>query len=99
MNMSKRSEFFDRLKAYVTQDFQGPLLTKCKRWGAATLAMAIAIAFVVFGASFLGTKQFLNACQASFCMFWMALGVGIIISIFGIFFWLSKWEVDPAHEP
>lgn len=99
MNMSKRSEFFDRLKSYVTQDFQGPLLTKCQRWAAATLAIAIALAFVTFGGHFLGTKQFLAACQASFCMFWMALGVGIIVSVFGIFIWLSQWEVDPAKGP
>jgi TM2 domain-containing membrane protein YozV len=99
MNMSQRSEFFNRLKSYVTQDFQGPLLTKCQRWGAATLAMAVALAFVVFGAHFMATKQFFAACQASFCMFWMSLGCGIIVSVFGIMVWLSKWEVDPAGNP
>ncbi len=100
MNMLNRTDtFFNRLKAYVTQDFQGPLLAKTKRWGAASLAMATALAFVIFGGYLLGTKDFLMACQASFCTFWMVLGVMIIVSVFGLYVWLNNWEVDPAKEP
>jgi sterol desaturase/sphingolipid hydroxylase (fatty acid hydroxylase superfamily) len=93
------SLFFNRLRAYITQDFDGPLLTKCKRWFLASLCVAFAVSFIIFGAFLSAGSGFWLASRMSFSLFWLSFGVGVIVSVFGIYWWLTKWEADPAQDP
>jgi hypothetical protein len=74
------------------QAFTDPVLIKCQRWVAAACVLAFAVASIAFGAYYGTTSDTDWAIRASFCFFWMTLGVVVIIGVFAIYAYLARCE-------
>lgn len=86
------SQVLARLRSRLLGAVDEPLLNKVQRWAAASIAIAFAVACAVFGAVYSWTPSMVLAARESFAFFWMALGVAIFVSTFGIAKWLGERE-------
>lgn len=82
--------FLSRLRSRITQEIDEPLLNKVKRWAAASIAVAFAVACIVFGAVYSYSPSMVLAAREAFAFFWLALGVCLFVSTFGIARWLGE---------